>query len=368
MERTLQDVISHIKGCTVTGDPKNKIITDLTIDSRTAGKGSLFICLVGVHTDGHAYIEKAASLGAEAVLVEKDVPPVPGLVMIRVKSTQETMTELAPWFYDYPAQKMRMIGITGTNGKTTTTNILRTLLTNTGHKVGLIGTINIMIGDEVEASHNTTPDVVDLQRTLCRMADAGCDYVVMEVSSHALALNRVAGIEYDTAALTNITQDHLDFHKTMENYREAKALLFTHLHEGRKKGKTAIFNMDDASSPLIMNRVKTKVMTYGKARTNDVYPIRFHVGAKHMELSLHTPEGNMDLRLHITGEFNVYNVMTAVCAALAEGLKHDDIVRGLDNFAGVPGRFQLIDAGQPFTVIVDYAHTPDGLDNVLRTA
>lgn len=368
MERTLQDVISHIKGCTVTGDPKNKIITDLTIDSRTAGKGSLFICLVGVHTDGHAYIEKAASLGAEAVLVEKDVPPVPGLVMIRVKSTQETMTELAPWFYDYPAQKMRMIGITGTNGKTTTTNILRTLLTNTGHKVGLIGTINIMIGDEVEASHNTTPDVVDLQRTLCRMADAGCDYVVIEVSSHALALNRVAGIEYDTAALTNITQDHLDFHKTMENYREAKALLFTHLHEGRKKGKTAIFNMDDASSPLIMNRVKTKVMTYGKARTNDVYPIRFHVGAKHMELSLHTPEGNMDLRLHITGEFNVYNVMTAVCAALAEGLKHDDIVRGLDNFAGVPGRFQLIDAGQPFTVIVDYAHTPDGLDNVLRTA
>ena len=291
MERTLQDVISHIKGCTVTGDPKNKIITDLTIDSRTAGKGSLFICLVGVHTDGHAYIEKAASLGAEAVLVEKDVPHVPGLVMIRVKSTQETMTELAPWFYDYPAQKMRMIGITGTNGKTTTTNILRTLLTNTGHKVGLIGTINIMIGDEVEASHNTTPDVVDLQRTLCRMADAGCDYVVMEVSSHALALNRVAGIEYDTAALTNITQDHLDFHKTMENYREAKALLFTHLHEGRKKGKTAIFNMDDASSPLIMNRVKTKVMTYGKARTNDVYPIRFHVGAKHMELSLHTPDG-----------------------------------------------------------------------------
>ena len=206
---------------------------------------------------------------------------------------------------------------------------------------------NIMIGDEVEASHNTTPDVGDLQRTLCRMADAGCDYVVMEVSSHALALNRVAGIEYDTAALTNITQDHLDFHKTMENYREAKALLFTHLHEGRKKGKTAIFNMDDASSPLIMNRVKTKVMTYGKARTNDVYPIRFHVGAKHMELSLHTPEGNMDLRLHITGEFNVYNVMTAVCAALAEGLKHDDIVRGLDNFAGVPGRFQLIELMVP---------------------
>jgi UDP-N-acetylmuramoyl-L-alanyl-D-glutamate--2,6-diaminopimelate ligase len=368
MERSLKEVIRQIPQASIRGTVLDQTINDLTIDSRTVQPGSLFICLKGVHTDGHQYIGKAVELGAAAILVEEDVPPVPGTVLIRVPDTQKAMISLAPWFYDYPAKKMRMIGVTGTNGKTTTTNILRTLLTNTGHKVGLIGTINVMIGDVVETSHNTTPDVVDLQKILYRMQQAGCDYVVMEVSSHALALDRVAGIEFDTAALTNITQDHLDFHGTMEKYREAKALLFTRLHEGTKPNKTAIFNMDDPSSPLIMDRVRTRVMTYGKSSANDVYPLSFHVGAKQMELKLHTPAGEMDLVLHITGEFNVYNVMTAVCAALAEGLKHDDIVRGLDRFGGVPGRFQLIDAGQPFTVIVDYAHTPDGLDNVLRTA
>ena len=195
----------------VTGTVENQVITDLTIDSRTAGPGSLFICLKGVHTNGHAYIGKAGAQGAAAILVEEDVPTVPGVVLIRVKDTTAAMTALAPWFYDYPAEKMRVIGVTGTNGKTTTTTILRNLLTRCGRKVGLIGTISIMIGEESEVSHNTTPDVVDLQRTLYRMEQAGCDYVVMEVSSHALALNRVAGIEYDTAVLTNITQDHLDF-------------------------------------------------------------------------------------------------------------------------------------------------------------
>ena len=268
----------------------------------------------------------------------------------------------------YRLSKGTFIAITGTNGKTTTTNILRTLLTRTGHKVGLIGTINVMIGDDVRKSHNTTPDVVDLQKILYEMVEAHCDTCVMEVSSHALALRRVAGIEYDTAVLTNITQDHLDFHKTMENYREAKALLFTHLHEGVKPNKTAIFNADDPSSALIMPRVKTKIMTYGKGKDNDVYPLTFHVAATHMELNLHTPVGEMDLKLHITGEFNVYNVMGTICAAVAEGLSKDEIIRGLDDFGGVPGRFQLIHAGQPFTVVVDYAHTPDGLENVLKTA
>ena len=160
------------------------------------------------------------------------------------------MEVIAPFFYDYPGKTMRMIGVTGTNGKTTTTNIVRAILRKAGFKVGLIGTINIMIEDEAIVAHNTTPDVVDLQRALYRMKEAGCEYVVMEVSSHALALNRVAGCEYDTAALTNITQDHLDFHKTLENYRDAKGLLFEHLHEGKKENKTAVFNMDDASSPI----------------------------------------------------------------------------------------------------------------------
>lgn len=368
MERKLQDVISQLPGAVVTGNGADQIVSDLTIDSRTAGPGSLFICIKGVNTDGHKYIGKAAAQGAVAALTEEETEAPEGMTVIRVPSTQESVKTLAPWFYDWPARKMRMIGVTGTNGKTTTTNILRTLLTRTGHKVGLIGTINVMIGEKVRISHNTTPDVVDLQKMLYEMVEDHCDTCVMEVSSHALALDRVAGIEYDTAVLTNITQDHLDFHKTMENYREAKALLFTRLHEGVKPNKTAVFNSDDPSSALIMPRVKTKIMTYGKGKNNDVYPLTFHVAATHMELNLHTPVGEMDLKLHITGEFNVYNVMGSICAAIAEGLSREDIIRGLDDFAGVPGRFQLIHAGQPFTVVVDYAHTPDGLENVLKTA
>ena len=368
MERKLTDVLAQLPGAIVTGNPAGKVVNELTIDSRTVKPGSLFICLTGVHTDGHNYVKKAAALGAAAVLVEKPVEDLGDTVVIRVPSTQDAMTTLAPWFYDYPAKKMRMVGFTGTNGKTTSTNILRTLLTRTGHKVGLIGTINIMIGDEVRTSHNTTPDVVDLQKTLYEMQTKGCDYVVMEVSSHALALDRVAGIEYDTTVLTNITEDHLDFHKTMENYREAKALLFTKYMAGSKPNKTAVFNMDDPSSAIIRPRVKTKVLTYGKGHDNDVYPVSFHVGAKSMALDLVTPVGPMQLTLHITGEFNVYNVMGTICAAIAEGLTRDELITGLDDFGGVPGRFQLIEAGQPFTVVVDYAHTPDGLENVLKTA
>jgi len=368
MEKQLKDLLKLLPEAKVLSGTTGKTITDLTIDSRTVKSGSMFICLKGVHTDGHKYIDKAVSLGATAVLVEDAVEPRAGLTIIQVADSNAAMTAIAPWFYDYPGQKMRVIGVTGTNGKTTTTNIVRIILRQAGYRVGMIGTINTIIEDAVETSHNTTPNVVDLQKVLYRMLQAKCDYVVMEVSSHALALNRVAGIEFDVAALTNITQDHLDFHKTFENYREAKALLFTHLHEGKKPNKTAIFNMDDHSSSCILERTKTNILKYGKNTNNDIYPISFKVEATHMELHLHTPAGEMNLLLHITGEFNVYNVMTAVAICLAEKIPAEKIISVLDGFQGVTGRFQLVNAGQKFTVIVDYAHTPDGLDNVLRTA
>lgn len=290
------------------------------------------------------------------------------MTLVQVPDTRAAMEKAAPFFYDYPGRQMRMIGVTGTNGKTTTTNIIRMILRKAGYKVGLIGTINIMIEDQVTESHNTTPDVVDLQKALYAMKTAGCDYAVMEVSSHALALNRVAGCEYDCAVLTNITQDHLDFHKTMENYRDAKSLLFERLTEGGKPNKNAVFNMDDPSSAVIMGRTKANIITYGRGHENDIYPLSFTVEAKHMQLKLHTPAGEMDLELKITGEFNVYNVMGAVAAMIAEKIDKEIICSVLDGFDGVPGRFQLVEAGQPYTVIVDYAHTPDGLENVLKTA
>ena len=368
MEKCLASLLNLLPEVKVLGSAE-KIVTDITADSRVVQAGSLFIALRGATVDGHKFLAMAAQKGAVAALVEEVPPEIPaGITLLVVADTRAAMEIITPYFYDYPGKQLRMIGVTGTNGKTTTTNIIRTILRKAGHKVGLIGTINIMIEDEETVSHNTTPDVVDLQKTLYAMVCAGCDYCVMEVSSHALALKRVAGIEYDCAVLTNITQDHLDFHKTMENYRDAKSLLFEHLTEGDKPNKNAVFNMDDASSAIIKARTEAKVLTYGKGKENDIYPLSFTVAPKHMQLALSTPVGEMDLELKITGEFNVYNVMGAVAAMLAENISKDIIISVLDGFDGVPGRFQLVEAGQPYTVIVDYAHTPDGLENVLHTA
>ena len=350
MEKSLQDLLKLLPDAEVTGEA-GKTITDITADSRVVVPGSLFICLKGATVDGHKFLNQAYEKGAVAAIVEDDVDCPAGMTLVKVSDTRRAMELVTPYFFDYPGKKMRMIGVTGA-----------------GYKVGMIGTINIMIEDEETVSHNTTPDVVDLQKTLYKMQQRGCDYVVMEVSSHALALNRVAGIEYDTAVLTNITQDHLDFHKTFANYVDAKSLLFEHLTDGNKANKTAVLNMDDPSSKIIAGRTKAPVITYGESRDYDIYPISFDVQAKQMALKLHTPAGEMDLVLKITGEFNVYNVMSAVGAMLAEKIDAKIIVDVLDGFDGVPGRFQLVEAGQPYTVIVDYAHTPDGLENVLKTA
>ena len=368
MQKMLLDLLMVLPQAKAMG-PLNKVITDVTADSRTVRPGSLFICLKGAHVDGHKYIREAYAAGAACVVAEDEITDFPaGLTVIKVDDTRSAMSYIAPWFFDYPGKKMRLIGVTGTNGKTTTTNIIRTILHNAGYKVGLIGTINVMIEDEVSISHNTTPDVVDLEQILAKMAAAGCDYVVMEVSSHALALNRVAGCEYDVAVLTNITQDHLDFHQTFESYRQAKALLFKHLHEGAKPGKCAVFNSDDASSALIMKETKVPILTYGKDTINDIHPLYWKIEAKKMLLDLRTPAGELHLDLRITGEFNMYNVMAAVAAMIAEKINVKVIENTLNSFKGVPGRFQLVEAGQPYTVIVDYAHTPDGLENVLNTA
>lgn len=368
MEKTLAALLELLPEAEVVG-PRDVLVTDVTADSRTVGAGSLFICLKGATVDGHRFLPMAVERGAVAAIVEEMPGEIPeGVTLVKVQDTRKAMELVAPFFFDYPGKKLRMIGLTGTNGKTTTTNIIRLILQQAGYKVGLIGTINIMIGDEVLVSHNTTPDVVDLQKFLYAMVQAGCQYCVMEVSSHALALQRVAGIEYDCAVLTNITQDHLDFHKTMENYRDAKSLLFEGLADGWKQGKHAVFNMDDPSSAIIRGRTGVPVLTYGKAATNTIYPLSFSMTAKEMLLHLMTPVGELRLQLKITGEFNAYNVMAAVGAMLAENIDKETICEVLDGFAGVPGRFQLVEAGQPYTVIVDYAHTPDGLENVLHTA
>lgn len=364
MQKNIQDICKKLENCSVEGK-NNILVSDITADSRAVKSGSLFICLKGAHVDGHKYLKQAAAKGAVAALVEEIPENAPeGMTFIKVDDTRDAMEKVTPYFYDYPGKNMRVIAVTGTNGKTTTTNIIRNVLEEAGHKTGLIGTIDVHTGSEVIVSHNTTPDVVDLQKFLAAMRENGCSHVVMEVSSHALSLKRVAGIDFTTAVLTNVTEDHLDFHKTMEAYRDAKSLLF----EGLKEGSRAVFNADDAASSVIEKKTEVPFLTYGMDKAWDIHPVSYKVAAKSMDLLLETPAGKMDLHLNITGRFNMYNVMSAVGALLSEGVDKDTIVKVLNDFAGVPGRFQLVEAGQPYTVIVDYAHTPDGLENVLATA
>ena len=299
----------------------------------------------------------------------ENISPPEGISVLIVPEMLNALAILVPYFYDYPSKKMRVIGVTGTNGKTTTTYLIRAILMQAGFKVGLIGTIQMMIGEEVFPIHNTTPNVIDLQHILAEMCEKNVDCVVMEVSSHALAEHRVSGIEFDTAIFTNLTQDHLDYHKTFENYRKTKAKLFDIVSRaGKKSGKTAVINLDDAASEEMLNHSTCDKMTYGIEKNSDLQAVNVNVQADGMKFKVRGNFGEMDLTLHLTGIFNVYNVLAAIGATLAEKISPDKIKTALENFKSVPGRFEKIFADIPFTIIVDYAHTPDGVKNVLETA
>ena len=369
MQKTLAQLAALVKGAKLIGN-KELTISSIEHDSRKVTKGTLFVCIEGVHVDGHRFIPQAIGKGAAAVLTEKDIPvPAEGMAVLQVPSLRGALDTIMPYFHDNPAQKMRIIGITGTNGKTTTSYMTRAILRKAGYKVGLIGTIQIMVEDEVLPIHNTTPDVVELQNTLALMQQRGMDYVVMEVSSHALDQNRVSGCEFDTAVFTNLTQDHLDYHKTLENYKLAKAKLFDLVSAaGAKEGKTAVVNIDDAAGATMLEHAKCAQLTYAIHQQASLQAVDIDVLASGANFSLLGAFGRMDLRLKITGIFNVYNVMSAVGAALAEHIDAKIIEEALQEFRSVPGRFELVDEGQDFSVIVDYAHTPDGLENILHTA
>ena len=346
-------------------------IQDVSYDSRTVTAGTLFICLDGARVDGHAYAQKAAEAGAVAIVAQKDIEVAEGITVIRVTDTRAAMQAIVPSFFDYPSRKLRMIGVTGTNGKTTSTYVLRSILQKAGYRVGVIGTIQIMIEDEIIPINNTTPDVIDLQKILVRMVEANIDYVIMEVSSHALVLNRVAGCDFNVAMFTNLTQDHLDFHKTLEQYALAKADLFARVASPMncKPNRAAVVNLDDEASKTMLAAAKgVKTITYGINSDADVRATDITVTGTGTSFKVTGAYGEHDLKLRITGIFNVYNVLGTICAALSENIEWNTIIASLESFTSVAGRFELIDGGQSFPIIVDYAHTPDGLENILKTA
>lgn len=339
-------------------------------DSRKVTEKNLFVCMEGAHVDGHNFIGQAVERGAVAILTaRKNFKPPENISALVVPDMLSALAVVVPYFYDYPARAMRVVGVTGTNGKTTTTYMLREIFLRAGISVGLIGTIEILIGDETRPNPNTTPNVIDLQHLFHEMRARRIQTVVMEVSSHALAEHRVAGIEFDTAVFTNLTQDHLDFHGTLENYLRAKTKLFDAVsRSGRKRGKFSVVNADDKSADEILKHSRCEKISYAVENPADLRAVDVAVHAEGMRLKIRGLFGEVGLVTHVTGLFNVYNILAAFGAALAEKIRPDVICRALENFHSVPGRFERIFSDAPFAVIVDYAHTPDGVQNVLQTA
>jgi len=368
--KTVRELLQSIHGATLTSGADTIEVKQITADSREVKEGSLFICLSGAHVNGHTFVDKAVASGAVALLVSEPVSAPDHVAVITVADTRVAMQECVPFFYDYPANKMRMIGVTGTNGKTTTTHIIGHILRAQGHKVGIIGTVHTLIGDTAYPIHNTTPDVVDLQHILCQMVAEGVTHCIMEVSSHALALGRVAGVEYDTAVFTNLTQDHLDFHKTFENYLAAKCKLFEQVSAPNqfKKNKGAVINIDDPYGEQVMAKNSAPLITYSTKGQGTLEGEKLTITSKTSSYDVVYEGKEYPIHMKITGLFNVYNTLAAIGAALFEGVSMEAIVEALKNFTAVPGRFELVEEGQDFAVVVDYAHTPDGLENILETA
>jgi UDP-N-acetylmuramoyl-L-alanyl-D-glutamate--2,6-diaminopimelate ligase len=345
----------------------DQAVTAVTDDSRAAGSGSLFVAVKGERVDGHAFVKNAVQAGVGAVVAQAPVE-IGSLPFARVADSRKALGLIGSRFYGDPSGKMMTVGITGTNGKTTTTYVSKALLEGVGRRVGLIGTVAYQVGQETIPASHTTPGALELQRLLARMESAGLNTVVMEVSSHALALDRTAGCDYDVAVFTNLTQDHLDFHQTMEEYFQAKLRLFTELGRGRKSGQRAIVNMDDPRGPQIRASCRVPVWGYAIAGKADLRAERVKLSMGSSIFHAATPAGTFPVESHLVGEHNVYNLLAAIGVALHAGATSDQIREAVGLVHNVPGRFERVMAGQDFTVIVDYAHTEDALLRLLSAA
>lgn len=358
----LKALIGQIDGLNISGS-LDKEITGLTQDSRQVAPGNLFFCVRGARFDGHLFLKDVAERGAVAVVVEEMPPENYGMTLIQTTKTTEVIRPIASKFYDHPEKKLQLIGVVGTNGKTTSTYLMKNVLETAGHRVGLIGTIANIIHNKVIPSHNTTPGMLELIQLFAEMVAEGVEYVVMEVSSHSIDQGRVAGLAFRYGIFTNITQDHLDYHGTFEEYLRVKTKFFVNL----PSSSWATLNADDEHCEYVMECTSARVLTY--ALKNEA-----HVRAEKVVLTLEgtaftavTPLASVDIRLQMAGECNVYNSLGVLATAMTMGIDLQTIKTGLESMSGVPGRFERIPGTIGYQVLVDYAHTPDGLANVLRS-
>ena len=338
----------------------NMEVDQVCYDSRKVTPGSLFVAVTGYVTDGNRYIPMALEKGACVIVTA--VEPAENIPYVLVESDRLALAQIGANFYGHPAEKMKLIGVTGTNGKTSSTLLLKHIIEATQKaKVGLIGTMEIMIGDEAVPAERTTPESLDLQRLFAQMYEAGCAYAIMEVSSHAIALDRVGGVTFDVAAFTNLTEDHLDFHKTMENYCDTKSILFS-------RSKKAVANCDDAWFGRIIKNCSCDVLTTAVTNEASLRAQNVQLQADGITFEANAADKTVKVKLPIPGKFTVYNAMTALGCAMQLGISLEAAAVALTTAKGVKGRVEVVPTpGKPYTVLIDYAHTPDGLENVLSS-
>jgi UDP-N-acetylmuramoyl-L-alanyl-D-glutamate--2,6-diaminopimelate ligase len=350
--------------------PLDRVVESIAYDSRRVQRNGLFVALRGEKVDGHQFIDQAVEKGATVLVTEHEVQS-PRATCLVVENTRSALADLAAAFYQQPARRLKLAAVTGTNGKTTTTFLIKHICEKAGLRCGLLGTVRYEIADRVLPAVRTTPESLDVYDLLSQMVNAGCKAAAMEVSSHALSQDRVRGLEWDVAVFTNLTQDHLDFHGTMENYFEAKATLFTGLIQQESKTKaTAVINLDDPYGAKLVDRLEKKVpvITYGMGVRADFRASNYHAEFAGTSYQLDARGKSYLVRVPLIGRFNVANSMAALAAASSMGISLRDAILSLGRSPQVPGRLEVVPAKRQFQVFVDYAHTPDALLNVLKTA
>ncbi|MBN1659222.1 MAG: UDP-N-acetylmuramoyl-L-alanyl-D-glutamate--2,6-diaminopimelate ligase [Anaerolineae bacterium] len=381
MTLPLPDLLAALPHATVHGDPA-VVVRAIVSDSRRAEPGSLFVAYRGVMVDGHDYIPQAVACGATAVVAERQVADLP-VPLVVVPDGREALAYLSAAWFGFPARRLIVVGITGTDGKTTTSNLLHTILTAAGRRAGLVTTVNAVIGGRVldTGLHTTTPDAPDVQRYLAEMVDAGLEIAILESTSHGLAQHRVTACDLDVAVVTNVTHEHLDIHGSLEAYRQAKAILFRHLATGARKAgphgsgvpKVAVLNADDHSYTYLNQIPADRHLAYGLAGAQahaqaDVAAADIHSTPGGTRFTVHSPAGTFPLRTMLVGNYNVSNILAATSAALALDVPIEAIQAGVWAVRGIVGRMERIDEGQDFTAVVDFAHTPNALERALEAA
>lgn len=356
------DELARACGGRVVHGPSETTVSGLSYDSRTTRRGDLFFAVQGFTRHGSAFVSHALEKGAAAVLSDREIALPADVPLVMVEDGRSAKGLAASHFYGKPSSRLRCIGVTGTNGKTTTTCMLKSILEQHGLSTGLIGTIRHMVGRRSVAAANTTPDALDIQRFLAEMVDENQDAAVLEVSSHALAQARTADVRFQVGIFTNLSQDHLDYHKTMENYAAAKARLFSSLGPDA----VGVINIDDPEAPRMADACRCPVVTYGLGDEADVQGSIRRLDIDGFSMKLKTPDGEAVVSSRLLGRHNVYNALAASAAAVALQIPLSAIRTGLEVLTAIPGRVESVDVGQDFRVIVDYAHTDDALQNLLE--